>query len=208
MLVAAKVSTDLRCMENLLRLAGALHHVAGIDAKNFKLSAGLWQERSFVKGEFFNQQGHVCQYLGFVLNGVFRSYLFDPHNGEEKNVFFFSPDQVVVAYKSFVTQTACSYFTGALTEATILYIHVDDLTKLYARSHQWEHFGRIVAEQAFNIAMGKAESLLFRTAEERYLDMIMQHPRIFDQVPLYQISSYLGIRGPSLSRIRRRLVKK
>lgn len=195
-------------MDNLARLSGALQHVAGIDAKNFALSKGLWQEKSFAKGEFFNQQGHVCQHLGFVLKGVFRSYIFDPHNGEEKNVFFFSPDQVVVAYKSFVTQTACSYFTGTLSEATILYINVDDLNALYARSHQWEHFGRIVAEQAFNIAMGKAESLLFRTAEERYLDMIEQHPRIFDMVPLYQISSYLGIRGPSLSRIRRRLVKK
>ena len=195
-------------MEPLTRLAGALHHVAGIDAANFKLSEPLWQTRAFKKGDFFNQQGHVCQHLGFVLNGVFRSYIFDPHNGEEKNVFFFSADQVVVAYKSFVTQTACSYFTGTLTDATILFIHVDDLNALYAKSHQWEHFGRIVAEQAFNIAMGKAESLLFRTAEERYLDLVEQHPFIFDQVPLYHISSYLGIRGPSLSRIRRRLVKK
>lgn len=195
-------------MDDLARLAAALQHVAGIDAKNFGFSTGMWQGKSFAKGEFFNQQGHVCQHLGFVLKGVFRSYIFDPHNGEEKNVFFFSPDQVVVAYKSFVTQTACSYFTGTLTEATILYIHVDDLNTLYARSHQWEHFGRVVAEQAFNIAMGKAESLLFRTAEERYLDLIEQHPLIFGQVPLYHISSYLGIRGPSLSRIRRRLVKK
>lgn len=35
-------------MDNLARLAAALHHVTGIDAKNFALSKGLWEERSFL----------------------------------------------------------------------------------------------------------------------------------------------------------------
>jgi hypothetical protein len=76
---------------------------------------------------------------------------------------------------------------------------------LYQRSHKWETFGRLVAQTAFNIATERAESFLFKTPEQRYLDLINRHPDIFNQVPLYHISSYLGIQPPSLSRIRKRL---
>ncbi|RYE37653.1 MAG: Crp/Fnr family transcriptional regulator, partial [Sphingobacteriales bacterium] len=35
-----------------------------------------------------------------------------------------------------------------------------------------------------------------------------QHPEIFSSVPLYHLASYLGIKAPSLSRIRKRMVGK
>ncbi len=197
-----------RTLDALAHLAFAMRQFAGMEQEHFRLSADAWKERRFRKGEFFNEQGHVCEHLGFILSGVFRSYILDPKNGNEKNVFFFSENQLVVPFKSFVTRTPCSYFTGSLGEACIMYIHTDDLQRLYARSHQWEHFGRLVAEEAFKVSVGRMESLLFRTPEERYLDLIAQHPGIFQSVPLYHLSSYLGMRGPSLSRIRRRLAGK
>jgi len=77
--------------------------------------------------------------------------------------------------------------------------------ELYRQSHQWECFGRLLAQEAFNIAIERAESFLFLSPEERYLQLIKNHPDIFNNIPLYHISSYLGIQGPSLSRIRKRL---
>lgn len=54
---------------------------------------------------------------------------------------------------------------------------------------------------------GKAESLLFQTAEQRYLGLLAQSPGIANHVSLGCIASYLGIQGPSLSRIRAQLGK-
>lgn len=54
------------------------------------------------------------------------------------------------------------------------------------------------------IAAARMESFLFQTPEERYLTMMNNHPEILNTVQLYHISSYLGIQGPSLSRIRKR----
>lgn len=192
-------------MEPLDILKNALGQLAGIDEENFNLSMQHWQPRDFKKGEYYNEYRHVCKYLGFILNGVFRTYYVDSKTEEEKNVFFFSQHQVVVSFQSFIAQAPCNYYTQAMTEAEVLYIHIDDLKKLYRQSHQWEHLGRIIAETAFSISMARTESFLFRTAEERYTDLITQHPDIFNNVPLYHISSYLGIQGPSLSRIRKRL---
>lgn len=186
-------------------LQQALYAVAGIGPEDFELSYKRWQPRTYKKAEFYNEYRNVCKYLGFVIDGVFRTYYMDEQSGEEKNVFFFSRNQVVVSYKSFVTQTPCNYYTQSLTESRILYIHYDHLLELYKQSHQWERLGRLIAEQAFNISMTRTESFLFLTPEQRYLNLMEEHPYLFNAIPLYHISSYLGIQLPSLSRIRKRI---
>lgn len=193
-------------MENLDLLRHAITSFAQMDDAEFDKSLPYWERKQYSKGEFYNEYKNVCKHMGFVLEGVFRAYIVNGENGEEKNVFFFSPNQIVVSYKSFVTQTPCNYYTAAMTDATILYIHYNNLMKLYQQSHHWEKFGRMVAEKAFDLAMTRAEGFLFLTPEERYLKLIEEHPDIFNAVPLYHIASYLDIKGPSLSRIRKRMI--
>ena len=183
----------------------SLHALAGMEADHFNLSIDYWKQKDFSKNEYYNEYRQVCRHLGFILTGVFRTYYTGEKSTDEKNVFFFSPQQVVVSFQSFVNQAPCNYFTQAMTEAQVLYIHYDDLQQLYKRSHQWERLGRLIAEMAFNISMRRTESFLFQSPEERYLQLVDDHPDIFNSIPLYHISSYLGIQGPSLSRIRKRL---
>lgn len=87
-------------------------------------------------------------------------------------------------------------------------INLFDLQKLYEESHEWERFGRLIAEMAANVVIEKMESFMLKSAEQRYLDRIESHPDLYEKVPLYHISSYLGIQGPSLSRIRKRIANK
>jgi len=177
----------------------------GMDKETFQLSKPYWQLKTYKKGEFYNEYKNICKHLGFIIDGVFRIYRVNELTGEERNMLFFGKGEFIASYKSFLSQTACSYFTESLTTSTILYIHIDALTQLYEQSHKWEKFGRMVAEQAFHAVMSATEGLLFDTAEGRYKELLRQHPDIFSTVPLYHIASYLGIAGPSLSRIRKRM---
>lgn len=186
-------------------LQAALAQATGMDEESFQLSVPYWQYKVYDKGGFYNEQRNICRYLGFILEGVFRTFYTDDKTGDDKNLFFFSQHQVITSYKSFVTQTPCKYYTQAMTDARILMISLEHLTQLYKISHQWERFGRLIAEQAFNIVMDKNEGFLFKTPEERYLELVEQHPTLLQTIPLYHISSYLGIQGPSLSRIRKRI---
>ena len=95
-----------------------------------------------------------------------------------------------------------------MADANVLCISINDLLSLYQKSHAWERFGRLLAQQAFNVVIDRTESFLFKTPEERYLDLVKYHPDILNNIPLYHISSYLGIQGPSLSRIRKRISRK
>ena len=192
-------------MTNTDILKFALNQFADLTSDDFELSTTFWQQREYKKGEYYNQQKSVCKYLGFITSGVFRSYIVDEKTSEEKNVFLYSKSQFVVTFKSFINQIPCDYHTQAMTDASVIYINIADLLSLYRQSHKWETFGRLLAQEAFNVAINRTESFIFQTPEERYLDLIKYHPDILNNIPLYHISSYLGIQGPSLSRIRKRI---
>lgn len=189
-------------------LKHALKAFAGIDEATFELSRPFWQLKQYGKGEFYNAYKNVCKHMGFILDGVFRTYYISPDSGEEKNVFFFSKQQIVVSYKSYLEQLPCNYYTESMTNSTILYINKDNLDALYKQSHAWETFGRLVAEKGFQLAMARTEDVMFLTPEQRYTELMKEHPDIFNTAPLYHIASYLGIQAPSLSRIRKRMTAK
>ncbi|MCP4437685.1 MAG: Crp/Fnr family transcriptional regulator [Aureispira sp.] len=186
-------------------LSTTLQNYAPLSTQDLEAAQPLWTESSIQKGDFFNSQGAVCRYLGFVLEGVFRIYYIDPISGEEVNVFFFRVGQLMVSFKSFTYQVSCQYFVEALTDSKILKISFNNLQQLYSNHHNWERFGRLFAEECFNISQLRTESFLFQTPEQRYIDFVKIYPNLFNQIPLYHIASYLGIKGPSLSRIRKRV---
>jgi CRP-like cAMP-binding protein len=192
-------------MKDLERLQKIVNDFSGMSKKDFNLSIPYWQVKTYHKGEFYNKYKDVCKYLGFVLDGVFRIYKYDEQSATEKNMLFFTEDQFMTSYKSFFNQLSCDYYTESMTPSSVLYIHYDHLQLLYKLSPSWERFGRLLAESALNAVMNNTEGFLFKTPEDRYQELIINHPNIFRSIPLYHIASYLGIEGPSLSRIRKRM---
>jgi hypothetical protein len=182
----------------------SLEAFANLGPESIELSLPYWHFKEYKKGAYYNEYHSVCQNLGFILDGVFRSFIVDGKS-EEKNVFLYSKNQFVVTFKSFVNQIPCDYHTQAITDAKVTYIVHRDLTGLYKKCHSWERFGRLLAEEAFDVTMERIEGFVFKSNEERYCDLVRNHPDIVNTVPLYHISSYLGITGPSLSRIRKRI---
>jgi hypothetical protein len=189
-------------MEKIARLREAIREFSGMGEKDFDLSLNYWKEHTYRKGEFYNEYKNVCRYLGFVSKGVFRIYRFHEDSGTERNMLFFTSGQFMSSYKSFLNQTSCEYYTESMTESDIHHVH---LQHLYSKSPAWQRFGRLFAESALDSIMTNTEGFLFKTAEERYLNMLQKYPDILKSVPLYHVASYLGIEGPSLSRIRKRM---
>lgn len=167
----------------------------------------LWKTRKIKKGDFFNMQNVVCNDIGLIIKGIFRIYHVEPETDDEKNMFFFSENQFVVSFRSFLNQYPCYYYIQAIEDAEIIYINYQDLNNLYERNSKWGNFGRLLAELFFNYSQARTEELLFNTHEQRYLKLLDEHPNIVNRIPAYHISSYLGITNPSLSRIRKRISK-
>ena len=73
----------------------------------------------------------------------------------------------------------------------------------------WQRFGRMIAEY---LGIGLEErmvSLLIETPEERYINLLRSNKKkIIERIPQHYIANYLGITPVSMSRIRKRILKK
>ncbi|WP_116789322.1 Crp/Fnr family transcriptional regulator [Flavobacterium psychrotrophum] len=187
-------------------LQDILSQFAGLAENDISVSAAFWRRREIPKGSFYNRQNVVCADLGIVVKGIFRVYYYDSKTNDEKNMFFFSEGQFIVSFRSFLYQYPCVYFIEALEDAEVLYVPYPDLQILYTSHKPWERFGRILAEHFFHQSQGRSEELFFFTHEQRYLNLLQQHPNIVQRIAALHIASYLGIKNQSLSRIKKRIL--
>ncbi|KQS26672.1 Crp/Fnr family transcriptional regulator [Dyadobacter sp. Leaf189] len=186
-------------------IARHLRDFASLTDKDIEQGKHFWKPRTIKKGDFFNMQSMVCNDLGLVVKGIFRIYYHDPKTDTDKNLFFFSENQFVVSFRSFISQKACWYFIEAMEDSEIVFISYKDLNSLYETNANWAKFGRLLAELFFSYAQTRTEEFVFFSHEERYLRLLEEHPNIIERIPAYHISSFLGITNPSLSRIRKRI---
>ncbi|GAB3702927.1 Crp/Fnr family transcriptional regulator [Spirosoma flavus] len=189
-------------------LQNHLRQFAQLSDEDIQLADEYWYVRHMARHDYFTFQNSVCRQVGFLLKGLFRVYYVDPKTEQEHNLYFIPEHVFLTSLKGLLMQSACPYLIEALEDAELLVIDYDRLQQLYTQSHGWERFGRLLAEQYFMINQMRSESLLTQTAEERYVDLLNNHPDILNRVSLGHISSYLGIKGPSLSRIRAQVARK
>ena len=185
-----------------------LHQFAQLSDADIGLATEFWQTRTVSRHEFFNVPNSLCRHIGFIVRGIFRIYYVDPKTELEHNLYFAAENMFITSLKSLLTRTTCPYILEALETSELMVMQYDHLQQLYDRSHGWERFGRLLAEQFFLMNQLRSESLLTQTAEERYVDLLDNHPDLLNRVSLSHISSYLGIKGPSLSRIRAQVARK
>lgn len=152
------------------------------------------------KKEFLVEAGDICSFIGFVHEGVLRTYVHtDP---EEFNIDFHLPKTFVTAYKSFLTQTPTKAYIQALSDTTIYCISYSDYHRLLKDSSDWYRFGKYIADRLFIKKCERESSLLMNSAIERYRVLLEEYPHIEQLAAQYHIASYLGIKPESLSRIK------
>lgn len=70
------------------------------------------------------------------------------------------------------------------------------------RYHEIERLVRIAYENYYIRLEERFVNAHFKTATERYSQLLQQSPHLLEKVPLGYIASYLGISQETLSRIR------
>ncbi len=81
-------------------------------------------------------------------------------------------------------------------------IDVAQLKLLYAQDVHLANWGRKLAEQELIKTEERLIAMQFKTAQQRYHDLLSSRPELLLRVQLGYIASYLGMSQVSLSRIR------
>lgn len=84
----------------------------------------------------------------------------------------------------------------------------DKFEELIKEFPKLEQITRAMMEQDFGETQDSFSKFITSTPEERYLNFLKERPGLIQRIPQHQLASYLGITPESLSRIRKRVLKK
>jgi CRP-like cAMP-binding protein len=152
------------------------------------------------KGEPLVAAGRTCRSLYFLQQGALRGYyLLD---GKEITYWFAFAPEFVTSFHSFITGKPAVESVEALEGSILWAISKEKLTALLDRFHELERLVRLAYEHYYIRLEERFVNAQFRTATERYMQLMEQEPHLLERVPLQYIASYLGISPETLSRVR------
>ena len=162
--------------------------------------------RSFKKGENFITANQINTKIAFILKGGFR--FFYEKNDNEITCLLAFENGLIGSFESNILKQPCTQTIQAIEEAELFIIDYKDLEALYNKSPKFERVGRLILEYYLAFLQQRITSYLLDTPEERYMRLINETPDLLNRVPLQYIASYIGVTPVSLSRIRKRILKK
>ncbi|MEM8763566.1 MAG: Crp/Fnr family transcriptional regulator [Bacteroidota bacterium] len=180
-----------------------IDHIHPMNAGDWNFFASKLHKQTLKKNIPLINVGDVENYLSFISEGIVRYYI--PQEESDLTFGFLFENQFVTAYDSFITQTPSPYQIETLTNTTLWRITYNDLQEVYHKTESGNIIGRRMAENMFLIKSKREIALLRKTAEERYLDLFSERPKLLKKIPLKYIASYIGVTPQALSRIRKRI---
>ncbi len=157
------------------------------------------------KNECVIKEGEYENYIYFIEIGLFR-YWTSNYKGKETTFWFSFSKEFMNSYYSLVNTEPSKFNIQALTDSIIWKIKKEYICNTYTNHINSNKVARMVLEDALVRKIDRELSLLIKTPEQRYLDLINNEKALLYNVSLKHISSYLGITPQALSRIRKRII--
>ncbi len=161
----------------------------------------IFNPKALRKGDFYAKEGEICKKLAFLSKGIIRAY-YQNDKGVEYNKLFFQEPAIVAGYSSLITGQENLINIQCLTDCEIFEVNFKQIIDLYEKHPLIERLNRSIAEDFFVKKERREMSLVMNDADKRYEMFKEEYPQLENDVPQYQIASYLGITATQLSRIR------
>ena len=171
-----------------------------------KLIEQVMHRAAIPKGTLFVEAGKRTNQIGFVLKGLFRVFSIN-ERGDELTRYFMAEGQFVVSLDPFHSGEVAERNIEALEMSEVLLISRRDFNRLSGLVPNWDKIVAAVTERGLLEKMHDRTELIHLDAKSRYLDFLARFDHLSNRIPLKFLASYLGIKQPSLSRIRRELAQ-
>ena len=169
------------------------------ESERDEISAAFKKE-TFKKKAILMQAGETNTKHYYIEKGLLRMYVID-QNGKEFNVLFARERQWL---GDLATPAPTPYFIDALESTSVFSIDEDGFSKIIGYYADLANNIR----RSYVFLQKRFVSILSKTAEENYDDLLKQNPELIQRLPQYHISSYLGVTPVFLSKILAKKAKK
>lgn len=163
--------------------------------------------RKIKKKQFLLTEGSICDFEGFVVNGCFKVFHTD-RNAAEQILYFAIENWWISDIDSFINRIPSKLTIQALEDSEILLISKMDKEQLYQEMPEVERLMRLKFQSSIIALQRRIIDNLSKSSEERYIEFLKKYPQIAHRLTNIQIAAYLGVTPESLSRVRKKIVKK
>lgn len=176
-----------------------IDHIYKVNNEAKKALSSIITTKHFSKNEIIQDINTSCRTVYIVESGCARIFYYK--DGYDITEHFAFVNELIVRAESLFSGKPTSKGIQAIDDTSMLAINSESLFKLYDQHHDLERLFRLIFEKEYVNTVRRIESLQFKSAKERYLDLL-QSTNYVQTIPLKYIASYLGITQVSLSRIR------
>lgn len=171
-----------------------------------KLFTKYGERITYKKGDYFIREGNRSSYIGFVQSGVFKYEKVDS-SGMPHIVGFNLDNDFVCDYTSFIRCQNSYTDIVALCDSILYKLSYDKLMAIFREDATMKEVWSKGCEGFAITVYGRLLDFYCKTPRERYVALIKRFPDIVDYVSLKELSSFIGVRAETLSRIRLKLAK-
>lgn len=172
-----------------------------------KLIRSAFKIKHLRKRQYLLQEGDVCKYMAFIVNGSGRMYMVND-NGQENVIRFAIESWWLGDYESYNLNSPSAYNIEMTEDSNVLLVSHDQMEEL---NNSVPAIARMIKDIDRNSTIAtqkRIQSAISLGAEERYDQLVKTYPEFIRRFPQTMIASYLGISPETLSRIRKSLLKK
>lgn len=177
----------------------------GFTENEFQEINDFFQPKKIPKGEFFLKEGQYVRQMGFVESGILREFLFV--NEKEVTKWFSTSGYFAVDLSGFLFDQKSKVNYQAMSDVEILVLSKENYNKISTKVSRWDKLEKMFLAKCFTVLENRVVSHLALSAEERYGQLFAFNPSLFNEVPLNQIASMLGMTAETMSRIRKKQTK-
>lgn len=161
-------------------------------------------QQNFKKGEIILRENQICKYSYHFLEGIGRKFYMDQDSKEITTEFYF-PDDLALAFESYVFQTPSKEYIECLTDVTVSITDYQKFNALKEKYPKLMELDLMITE--IHTVWLEQKILEMRTlnATQRYHKLLNNYPHFIKYISLTHIASYLGISLETLSRIRSKI---
>lgn len=150
-------------------------------------------------------ENDMISHIYYINDGIMRGY-YNKENTEITTNFYFGPTMMTdfVAVRS---NLPTQMNVQALKNCNCMVAKFSDLDSLIDKYPNIESVFFKFLEHLYLFGVMRQHSFIFDTPQQRYIKLFGERPKVIAEIPQRYISSYLGIKPETLSRIKNRIFK-
>jgi CRP/FNR family transcriptional regulator, anaerobic regulatory protein len=152
------------------------------------------------KKDFLLKPNQISNCLTFINRGSLRLYTETEHNILTIN--FFTENNWVADVESLLLQQPSKNYIEAFENSDIASVTLKDMHNLMDFYPCFRMLNALLAN--LTISTTHLATIATKNPDERYQELLLQHPDWINRFPQMQIASYLGMTAETLSRVRAR----